>query len=131
MNTFDPKKVSAVANGMFLTGFMDGTMITAEKNEDSITPHVGAQGDVTFAHSADESGTITVTLKQDSASLPELIRLANNKTVFPINIVDANTNRFRVGGNNAVILRVPALEWGAEVTGVEISIYVADFNLAI
>lgn len=126
--SYDPKKVSLIVDGMFIVGFMDGTMITAEKNEDNVIPHVGAQGDVSFSESADNTGTITVTLKQDSSSLPDLQALSKQKREFAAQIVDANTNNFQAGGTECRILKTPGREFGAEISGVEVQIYVADYD---
>ena len=129
MSTFDFKKVSVIVDGRFIVGFMDGTPVQAEKNEDNVIPHVGAAGDVTFTESNNQTGTITLTLKQTSTSLPALIALAKQKRSFPVQIIDANDNKVKAGGNEARILKTPAVEWGAEVSGVEVQIYVADFDL--
>lgn len=126
--SYDPKKVSLIVDGMFIVGFMDGTMVTAEKNEDNVIPHVGAQGDVSFSESADNTGTITVTLKQDSSSLPDLQALSKQKREFAAQIVDANTNNFQAGGTECRILKTPGREFGAEISGVEVQIYVADYD---
>lgn len=130
MTTYDFKKVSVIVDGVFIVGFMDGEPIQVEKNEDDITPHVGAGGDVTYAESADQTGTITLTLKQTSASLPFLQQLRKSKRIFPIQIVDSNTNTYRVGGSEARIVKMPSRSWGAEVQGVEVQIHVADLTEA-
>jgi hypothetical protein len=130
VEVFDFKNTSLIVNGKYITGFMDGTAIEAEKNEDSKIVHVGADGQVTFSNSADNTGTIKVTLKQTSPSLRYLISLAKQKTLlFPVKVVDANTNKLRVGGNKAVIPKIPAIEWGSEVAGVEVSFLIADYDL--
>lgn len=128
--TYDFKKVSVIVDGAFIVGFMDGEPIQVEKNEDDITPHVGAGGDVTYAESADQTGTITITLKQTSSSLPFLQQLRKSKRIFPIQIVDSNTNAYRVGGSEARIVKMPSRSWGAEVQGVEVQIHVADLTEA-
>lgn len=126
--SFDPKKVSVIVAGKFLTGFMDGTFVQTEKNEDNVIPHIGAQGDVTFSESADETGTITVTLKQTSSSLSHLQTLAKQNKVFAVQIQDANDGAYKAGGTQCRILKTPGREFGAEVSGVEVQIYVADFG---
>jgi hypothetical protein len=126
--SYDPKKVSLIVAGVFITGFMDGTFINAEKNTDNVTPHVGAQGDVTYSESADQTGTVTATLKQDSASLPFLQALAKKKEDFSVQVVDGNTNRFQAGGTQARIVRTPGREFGAEVAGVEVAFHIADYD---
>jgi hypothetical protein len=109
---------------------MDGTAIQAEKNEDNKVAHVGADGLVTYSNSADNTGTITVTLKQTSPSLTYLIGLAKQKTLlFPVKVIDANTNKLRCGGNQAVIIKTPSVEWGSEVAGVEVSFHIADYDV--
>lgn len=127
--TFDPKKVSLIVDGRFIVGYMDGTFIGTEKNEDNITPHVGAHGDVTYSRNADDTGTITVTLKQNSSSLPHLIALSKQDRDFAANIIDANDNKIKAGGNQCRIVKTPSVDWGAEVGGVEVKIFVADYNL--
>ncbi|MEK4131990.1 phage protein [Solibacillus sp. FSL W8-0474] len=128
MNSYDPKKVSFVADGQFIVGYMDGTFITTEKNEDNTIPHVGAQGDVSFTESADETGTITITVKQNSSSLPFLTSLSKQKKEFAANVIDANDGSFKAGGTRCRILKTPGREYGAEISGVEIAIYVADYK---
>lgn len=128
--TYDFKKVSVIVDGVYITGFMDGEVIQVEKNEDDVIPHVGADGNVTYAESADQTGTITLTLKQTSASLPFLQQLRKSKKIFPIQIVDNNTNAYRTGGSEARILKMPDRTWGNEVQGVEIQIHVADLTEA-
>lgn len=127
-DTFDFKKVSVIVDGSFITGFHDGSVIKTGKNTDNVTPHVGAAGDVTYSESNDKTGTITLTLKQTSSSLPSLVSLSKSKSTFPVQIVDANTNAFRAGGTTARILKTPGAEWGAEVAGVEVQIHVSDYD---
>ncbi|MBA2878052.1 hypothetical protein HNR63_001106 [Anoxybacillus kamchatkensis] len=128
--TYDFKKVSVIVNGVFIAGFMDGEPISVEKNEDDIIPHVGADGDVTYAESADKTGTITLTLKQTSASLPFLQNLRKSKKIFSIQIVDINNGAYRAGGTEARIMKMPSRSWGTEVQGVEVQIHVADLTEA-
>lgn len=127
-DVFDFKKVSVVVNGHIVTGWMDGSVITAEKNEDNVIPHIGAAGEVSYSESNNNTGLITLNIKQTSPSLPIFVNLAKKKEVFPAQIIDANTNRVKTGGNQCRILKTPGTEWGTEVTGVEIQIYVADYD---
>lgn len=128
--TYDFKKVSVIVDGVYITGYHDGSVIKVEKNEDDVTPHVGADGEVTYAESADQTGKITITLKQTSSSLPFLQQLRKSKRIFPIQIVDNNTNAYRTGGSEARILKMPDREWGNEVNPVEVQIHVADLTEA-
>lgn len=126
--TFDFKKVSVIVDGHFVTGWMDGSVIKAEKAADNVTPHVGAAGEVTYTESNDNTGTITLTIKQDSASLPKLVALAKSKKQFATQVIDANTNTVKAGGNYCRIIKTPGAEWGAEIAGVEVQIHVSDYD---
>lgn len=128
MTSYDPKKVSIIVDGMFITGVMDGTFVTAAKNNDTFIPHVGAQGDTSYSKSADETGTISITLKADSSSLPFLRSLAKQDRDISAKIIDMNTNNFQAGGTKGRILKVPGREFGQEITGVTVSIHVADYD---
>lgn len=122
---YDFKKVSVIVNKIIITGYMDGEPISVTKNEDDVSPHVGADGEVTYAESADETGTITLTLKQSSAVMPQLTALRKAKTLFPISIVDSNTRGVKHSGAEARIMKMPERSYGTEVQGVEIQIHVA------
>jgi hypothetical protein len=128
--TYDFKKVSVIIDGVIITGFMDGEVIEVEKNEDDVTPHVGVDGEVTYAESADQTGKIKLTLKQTSASLPFLQQLRKSKKIFPAQIVDSNNGTYRTGGSEARIVKMPPRKWGGEVQGVEVEIHVADLTEA-
>ena len=60
--SYDPKKVNVIVGGRTITGFAADGVVSVTKNEDSITPAVGAKGDVTYSENANESGTIAITL---------------------------------------------------------------------
>lgn len=128
MASFDFKKVSVIVDNHFVTGWMDGTVINAEKNADNITPHVGAAGEVTYTENNDNTGMITLTIKQDSPSLPKLVQLSKQKREFATQIIDANTNAVKAGGNKCRIVKTPGAEWGAEISGVEVQIHVSDYD---
>ena len=119
------KKVTTIVNGFIVTGYMDGEPISVSKNEDDISTHVGADGEVTWSESADETGTITINLKQTSAVLPNFIALRKSQKPFPINISDSNTRAYKTGGTEARIVKMSDRTFGTEVQGVEIQINVA------
>lgn len=126
--TYDFKKVSVIIDGVIITGFMDGESIGTEPNEDDVSHHVGAGGDVTFSETNDETGTITLNLKQTSSSVPFLQSLRNSKRLFSTQIVDSNNNTFRAGGTECRLTKPPARTWGNEVSGLEYSILAADYK---
>ena len=127
--THNFKNTIAIVDGNIITGYMDGDSISVEKNEDEVTQHVGADGSVTFNESNDNTGTIVLTIKQDSPSAPILDALRKSKRVFATEINDT-ANGVRVGGSQCRIVKAPARTFGAEVTGLEYTILVADYKEA-
>lgn len=68
VRTYNPKEVSVIVSGYIIGGFADGTFVNVERNNDSWTLSVGADGEGTRSKSSDRSGRITITLNQSSAS---------------------------------------------------------------
>ena len=54
---FDPEKISLIVAGAKVTGYADGSKVSAEHNKDAVTPTTGIQGDTVYALNADRSGT--------------------------------------------------------------------------
>lgn len=125
--TFNFKDTTVIVGGIILTGYMDGTPIEAEENEDTFTQTVGADGTVTYNESADETGTFTFSLKQDSSVLPLLDRLRKSKEAFDVLINDSKRGK-RVSGTDCRFQKTPAFSRGAEVEGVEYTILAATYK---
>jgi len=66
-NTYDPAKQVVIWKGIRLSGFADGTFIEIDRDADSFTKIVGADGEVARAASADRSGYVKVTVLQTAA----------------------------------------------------------------
>lgn len=128
MAVYDSMKVNVSINNTLVTGYADGTMVTSERNEDRVIPYSGVKGEYAYSLNNNSSGTITVSLQQQSPMNALLQKLANNKETFPISVVDINTGGFKAGGNEAIILKEPANERGAEITTRAWSIYVFDYS---
>ncbi|MGE7988954.1 phage structural protein [Lysinibacillus fusiformis] len=124
---FNFKDTVAIVGGIILTGFMDGTPIEAEKNEDTFSQHVGADGSVTYNESADETGTFTFTIKQDSSVVPMLDALLKSKESFNVSLNDAKRKK-RVNGLDCHFSKNPNFSRGAEVEGIEYTILAAQYK---
>ena len=133
---YDPRQVAVIVSGRELVGFAEGTFIEAERSTERWSADVGAKGDVTFVRSADDTGTITVTLKHDSPSnafLHELWRRQDDPTSEPITISvqDRNFNGdVSVSGSECKIQNLPTFSRGDEVEDVEWVFLVADYDAA-
>ena len=66
--TFSPEDITLTINGVRITGFMDGTFINAERDEDSYTKSTGGDGQTARVRNPNRSGFITFTLQQTSPS---------------------------------------------------------------
>lgn len=128
VTTYDPQDVNVVVNGTIITGFMDGTFINVERDEESFFVHVGAKGEVTRTVNANKLGRITITLKQDSPSNSFLSRLANSKETFPVSVVDQNFNT-NAGGNDAWVERPANLEYAKELTSRQWIIVIPELDM--
>lgn len=126
-DVFDFKDTTTVVASNILTGFMDGTPITVEKNEDRYAQHVGADGQVTYNRSNNNTGTATLTLKQDSPSVPVLDALLKSDESFDITLSDSKRGK-SVSGENCRFANNPSFTRGAEVEGVEYTILIGDYK---
>jgi len=123
---FDSKDVKVKVDGTIITGFGEGTFVKCEKNEDSIKPYVGAQGEVSFGETNDPTGKITVTIQNTSASYSFLMEQADVKDVYPTYVIDRNSG-LTYGGTECRIMKPSDAEFSNEVTTREFVIYVADY----
>jgi len=115
--TYKPGEVSVVFGGYELTGFADGTIVVVEREEDSFTKHVGADGEVSRTLNANQSGTVTLTLKQTSDSnriLGELLATDEDdgSGVAELIVKDNLTNKAFAG--EAWLQKPPNFERGKE-----------------
>jgi len=129
MALYDQSKVTVVVDGTYITGFGEGTKVSAERNEDNIVPYVGADGTVTNAVSADETGTITIPLAISSPSISFLNGLANQKKPFSITVTDFNENGVNCSASQAYVSKPIFPEKGKEVTVAEFTILCDDLSI--
>lgn len=66
--TYDPSQVIISVGGVPMSGFTDGTFCEVVRDEATWVKTVGADGIVTRGKTNNRSGTLTLTLKQSSAS---------------------------------------------------------------
>lgn len=125
----DPKKVMVIWGGVVLTGYAESSIVKCEKNEDSSTAMVGAQGEVTQIINSDDTGKVTVSLKGNSPSLSMLSNDAQSNAIKPIQVVDMNTGALNAGGSEGWVIKTPDLNKGKEVEDVDVEIFVADYTV--
>ncbi len=120
MKQYDPAKVIVIVGPIMVSGFADGTFISAEKNVDTFSLVVGAGGEATRVRSQNNSGKVTLTLLQTSetnallAAMHEADRLLPaGAGVVPILIKDVFGTTV-VGATKAWISKPPKVEFGKD-----------------
>ena len=127
---YDARKVTIVFDGVFITGLAEGTFVDCSRNEESFESEVGGQGEVDVSEINDPRGTITVTLRQTSPSLPFLQAAANQKRVAPLWVYSANSPREKTGGSEARLKKVADVSHGARAENRELEFEVFDYEAA-
>ena len=125
VTTYDPQKVNVIVDGRVITGFASDGVVTLTRNSDSVTPAVGAKGDVAYSENADETGTVAITLMSTSASLSYLRGLEAKRKMVTVSVQDVNDNdAFVMSCDNCRVLTMPDAARTKEQGTVTINIYV-------
>ncbi len=128
MGNYDANKCTFVVDGRFITGFEDGTMISAEKDEESFSVKASAQGEPIVSETNNPFGTITATLSQTSPSYPYLQAKAKSKEAFPVWVNYNGEPKEKAGGTKARIKKTPGKEFGDEAGSREFEFQVFDYT---
>lgn len=68
LKTFVPANVNISWGGIILEGFSTDSFVTVSRSSDNTTVQVGAAGDVGITKIADRTGTVEITLMQNSVT---------------------------------------------------------------
>ncbi|EWG12746.1 phage structural protein [Cytobacillus firmus] len=129
VGTYDARKVTTTVNGVFVTGYADGTMVKCSKDNENFEASSSAQGDAVVSINGDSLGTIEITLSQTSPSIPYLNTLANDRNMFPIWVNSNNEIKEVTGGTKAMVTKVPDIEHGKAVASRVYTIKVFDYTV--
>lgn len=131
--TYDPAAVLPSFLGGVLTGFADGTFISAERNEDGFTLMVGASGEAARAQSRNRSGKVTFTVMSTSQTNDFLSAIAAADELLGTGV--GEFQMVELGGttllhaSNAWISKLPKVERGKEISTVEWVIECEDLQI--
>lgn len=131
LHKYNPKKITGsykgkIGNRQFtvqFVGYMDGTFITAEYDENAVTKHIGAQGAVSAVLNCNKGAKLVVTFVQGSPCNDQLSDLVPDasKNFFPVGILtfeDLNgTTKFKAA--EAWIMKTAKVEFAKDLTGRE------------
>lgn len=131
---YDPLACKLVIAGKTMSGYMDGTKISIEKNSDFSGMKVGTDGDVGFYMDRNETGTLTFTLQQvaqDMLSFLTKLQLAQKTTraiAVPISFKDP-TGLALPTVCMASIKRIGTYTVSNEISGVEVSLNITHADM--
>ena len=129
VTSYDAKDVSVIVNGVYLTGFADGTFVSYSKDEEQFSTTVGALGDVARAKVNNPLGTITVTLQQTSPQVSMMNNLAKSGKLVEARIIHKGSNTQKVGGTQCFIKKPADGEFSNEISNRELEIAVLDYSV--
>lgn len=135
VTTYDAKKVAVIVGGIPMSGLADGTFVSIERDEDSFTKVVGADGQTSRAKSNNRGGSMSLTLMQSSPSNDVLtaFMLADetaNAGVVPIAVVDFS-GRTKFASAFGWIKKPPVAEFGKELSEREWVFDLSDVDIFI
>ena len=125
---YDAKKVTVTVDGKFITGFGEGTFVTASKDEDGFEHTTSAQGDVGIAVRNNTVGTIEITLNQTSPSINFLDQLAASFKMVPVWVISNNEVKEKSGGTKAMITKPSDKEYSDVISERTYEIKVFDYT---
>jgi predicted type IV restriction endonuclease len=128
INSYDAKNVTVVVDGVYITGFAEGSFVECEKAEDTYQTSVGAQGDVGISEVNNPLGNITITLQQTSPSVSYLNRLAASKRIVSVWVISNNTPREKIGGTQARVLRPAQTTYSNSIESRAFQLQVFDYT---
>lgn len=126
---YNPKKITGSFKGSIggrdfsvrFVGYMDGTFMEAEYDEDHVTKHVGSDGTASAVLNANRGAKITVTLVQGSPSNDALSKLVPDarKNFLPVGTLtfDDLNGTAAVKTVEAWIMKTAKVEFGKELLG--------------
>ncbi|CAM4012762.1 phage structural protein [Mesobacillus zeae] len=129
MSTYNAAYATVSVDSRFITGFDEGSFISAEKDEEFFSTKVSAQGEPIISEINNPLGTITITLSQTSPSYRFLMDKAKSKEEFPIWVnYNDGTQKEKAGGTRARVKKTPSKEIGDEASSREFEFQVFDYT---
>ncbi|OPA77512.1 DUF3277 domain-containing protein [Paenibacillus selenitireducens] len=128
MNTYDPKDVTVVVGGTYLTGFSED-MVEAEKDEDNYETKVGAQGDVIRTKVNNPLGTITLTLLPTSPQVAYMDKLANTGALVPVSVIHSGTPKETITVTESFVKKPATRTYGKDAEDREYELQCLDMDI--
>jgi hypothetical protein len=119
IKTYDPANVVLTVGGAIISGYGEGTMVVFDRDEDAMTKHVGADGEVSRTKNANYSGSAAITLKATSNSNAVLGSYAlldelDSSGVVPMILKDNLGHT--LFASECWVRKAPSMEWAKELS---------------
>jgi hypothetical protein len=129
---YDPTKICLTVGPFLISGFADGSMVKAERNEDSYKTTVGGDGHVVRSKSPNRTGKVTITLLQSSEANGFLTTLAladqaTDTGIVPVMVKDLNGTTLWAA-TEAWVMKPPSASWEKEAKDREWVLECADLE---
>jgi hypothetical protein len=135
MDTFDPQKVTLVIAGNIISGFGEGSFITASREEDTWLSVVGSDGRVARARNANKKGIVQFTLLATAPSNDVCSALHNLDELTGIppgafQLVD-QLGRTVLSGDESFFMKPADVEYDKTVTNRQWSLVVPKLDMVV
>jgi len=124
VQAYDASTCHAVRDGKTITGFGEGTFITGQKSNPTMSVKTNAQGETFWAKSNDRQGRIVITLMQESSWIKTLN--TENGKIAPLWVTRGNE---KFGGNQAAIEKVADITLSNNVEARQYTFLVGDYTV--
>lgn len=125
MDNHDPAAIVLTIGGNLISGFMPGTFLEVERDEDTWTPYTGADGEVARVRNNNRTGRFTFRLMPGSASNQILSAMATldeqtrGGAPAGASYVRDLLGTTILGGDESYILKPAAAPFGTDLQGRE------------
>ncbi|MNS43025.1 hypothetical protein D3C72_754190 [compost metagenome] len=126
--TYDPKDLTVTVKGVFLTGFSE-SMAEFEKDEDSWSTKVGAQGDVVRSKVNNPLATLKITLLATSPQVAYLDGIAKSGELVPISVIYNGQPKESITITEGFVKKPASRTYGNEVEDREYEIQCMDAEI--
>lgn len=127
--SYDPMDLTVIVGGIYITGFSED-MMSFEKDEDSHTAKVGAQGDVIRTKVHNPLATLTITLLPTSPQVAYLDQLARTGELVPVSIIYKGEPQETITATEAFVKKPASRSYGNEAEDREFELQLLDQEVA-
>lgn len=125
---YDPMDLTVTVGGVYITGFSED-LAEWEKDEDSKTAKVGAQGDVITSKVNNPLATLTITLLSSSPQVAYLDKLAVTGEEVPVSVIYSGDPKESITSTRAFVKKPATRTYGNEAEDREYEIQMLDHTI--